>query len=68
MALTVEGSKAIYLEELAKEMTIVDAAIAEKFAIVFANSVNRIILEEAEVNAGSFTTSTGAVSGQGELA
>jgi len=69
MPLTIATSKAIYLEELENEFSSIDdPAQAERFANVFANAVNRILLETVDVNAGSFANSGGAVSGQGEIA
>ena len=71
MALTDASSKAIYLEELAAEYGAgsVDAAIAGKAANVIAKTINRILLEELEINPGTFKDSTSTViTGQGETA
>jgi len=68
MALTDEASKAIYLEELEAEYgTIADEAIAEQAANVITKTINRILLELVQVGPGSFTTSMGPVTGEGEI-
>jgi len=69
MAITDAGSKEIYLEELEAEYgaSNVNSVIAEKAARVITKTINRILLEELEILAGSFAAPNGPVTGTGAV-